>query len=193
MLAPLYLRHGIGPVKVKPDLKLLKKVLRAILLAPVLLVLLFEEWGWIPLAQIFARLGRLPCWTTLEQLVTRLSPWAALAAFSVPALALIPVKLFALYLFAGGYFGFGLLMLMTAKVMGTALAARLFQLTQPALMRMPWFARLYTRWKIWKDNLLNHVRVSKPWKTAQCLKSRIKAQTRVGWRRLKAIVASTIV
>ena len=193
MLAPLYLRHGIGRVKVKPDLKLLKKVLRAILLGPVLLVLLFEEWGWIPLARIFARLGRLPCWTTLEQLVTRLSPWAALAAFSVPALALIPVKLFALYLFAGGYFGLGLLMLMTAKVMGTALAARLFQLTQPALMCMPWFARLYTRWKIWKDNLLHHVRVSKPWKTAQCLKSRIKAQTRVGWRRLKAIVASTIV
>ena len=193
MLAPLYLRHGIGPVKVKPDLKLLKKVLRAILLAPVLLVLLFEEWGWIPLARIFAGLDRLPCWTTLEQLVTRLSPWAALAAFSVPALALIPVKLFALYLFAGGYFGLGLLMLMTAKVMGTALAARLFQLTQPALMCMPWFARLYTRWKIWKDNLLHHVRVSKPWKTAQCLKSRIKAQIRVGWRRLKAIVASTIV
>lgn len=193
MLAPFYLRHGIGRIEEKPDLKLLKKVFRAILLAPVLLVLLFEEWGWIPLARIFAGLGRLPCWTTLEQLITRLSPWAALAAFSVPALALIPVKLFALYLFEGGYFGLGLLMLITAKVMGIALAARLFQLTQPALMRMPWFARLYTRWKIWKDNLLNHVRVSKPWKTAQCLKSRIKAQTRAGWRRLKAIVASTIV
>jgi len=44
------------------EVNFLKKTLRRILLAPVLLVLLFEEWGWEPLARAFARLGQWPLW-----------------------------------------------------------------------------------------------------------------------------------
>ena len=169
----------------------LKKAVRVALLAPVLLVLLFEEWGWEPLARAFAALGRLPCWAALERLITRLPPWAALMAFGAPALTLVPVKLLALYLFGRGHFVMGLFMVIAAKVVGTAIAARLFQLTHPTLMRMPWFARLYTPWKIWKDDLLNRVGASRPWKMAQRLKTGIKAMARISWRRLKAIIAKT--
>lgn len=170
-------------------MNLLKKFVRALLLAPVLLVLLFEEWGWEPLARAFAALGRLPWWAALERLIARLPPWAALLAFGVPALVLIPVKLLALYLFGRGHFALGLFLVIAAKVTGTAIAARLFQLTHPALMRMPWFARLYKPWKAWKDRLLNRVRASRPWQLVRRLKNRVKAFGRAGWRRLKAAFA----
>ncbi|MEO5658446.1 MAG: hypothetical protein ABIQ90_01435 [Polaromonas sp.] len=134
--------------------------------------LLFEEWGWEPLAAGFAALGRLPLWRQLERLITRLPPWAALLAFGVPMLALIPLKLLALYLFGQGRAGTGLVLLVAAKIAGTALAARLFQLTQPALMRIPWFARIYTPWKIWKDQMLRQVRCSWPWRLGRRLRHR---------------------
>ena len=166
-------------------LNLLKKIVRAVLLAPVLLVLLFEEWGWVPLARAFAALGQLPWWAALERFITRLPPWAALIAFVVPGLVLIPVKLLALALFARGHFAMGLFLVITAKVIGTAIAARLFQLTHPALMRMPWFARLYRPWKVWKDRLLNRVRASRAWQLARRLKRYVKALGIMTWRRLK--------
>ena len=154
--------------------KLLKKILRTILLAPVVLILLFEEWGWAPLARCFAALGRLPWWSHLERLITRLPPWAALLAFGLPVVSLIPVKLLALYLFGQGHMVFGLTLVLAAKLAGTALAARLFQLTEPALMRMPWFVRLYSPWKIWKNNVLARVRSSAPWRMAGRLKRHLK-------------------
>ena len=52
----------------------IKKILRSIFLAPVLLVLLFEEWGWEPLARYFTRLAKLPLWAKLESDIKGLPP-----------------------------------------------------------------------------------------------------------------------
>lgn len=167
-------------------MKLLERILRSLLLAPVALLLLFEEWGWEPLAAAFAALGRLPWWGQLERLISRLPPWAALLVFGVPVGALVPIKLLALYLFGQGHVMLGLALVLAAKLVGTAIAARLFQLTQPALMQMAWFARLYTPWKNWKDRVLAQMRGAWPWRMAQRLKLRTKAIMRV-WRiRLRA-------
>ncbi len=164
----------------------LKKIIRAILLAPMVLVLLFEEWGWIPLARAFAALGRLPFWAKLEHTIRQLPPWAALLAFGVPALALIPLKLLALYLLGKGQVALGLSLVIGAKIAGTALAARLFQLTQPALMQLRWFARLYVPWKIWKDRLLAQLRASRLWLACGHLKIRVKLYTAGLWADIKA-------
>ena len=144
------------------------------LLAPLALWLLFEEWGWEPLAACFAALGHLPVWRRLERLIVRLPPWAALLVFGAPALALVPIKLLAVYLFSQGHFMLGLGMLLTAKLVGTALVARLFQLTQPTLMQLAWFAPAYTRWKIWKDRILQQVRSSWLWRRGRQFKRRLK-------------------
>ena len=77
-----------------------KKLLRAIAAALLVPFLLFEEWGWAPLAAMVARLGRLPLWARLEDRVRNLPPWAALLAFFVPVLMLLPVKILALFLFS---------------------------------------------------------------------------------------------
>lgn len=160
---------------------LLKKILRNIFLAPVLLVLLFEEWGWEPLARAFATLARLPLWGKLEGAIKRLPPWAALLVFGVPVASLIPVKLLALYLFAQGHALTGVALVIAAKVVGTAMAARLFELTKPALMQLTWFARIYLPFKRWKDRLLVQVRQSALWRWMR----QARTQLRKFWLSLK--------
>ena len=156
-------------------INLLKRILQGIALAPLALFLLFEEWGWQPLAAGFAALGRLPVWRQLERLIIRLPPWAALLAFGIPVLVLVPVKLLALFLLGKGHLGMGLSLVISAKIAGTALAARLFQLTEPALMQLGWFSRAYPPWKAWKDRMLRQVRVSWPWRLGRRLKHRARA------------------
>lgn len=151
-----------------------KHLLRSIALAPVVLLLLFEEWGWAPLAALAARLARLPFWAWLERRVAGLPPWAALAVFALPMLALLPVKLLALYLLGKGKLKTAVILLVAAKLLGTAVLARLFQLTQPALMQLAWFAHWYPRWQCWKDALLERVRQSAAWRWAGEVKARIR-------------------
>lgn len=153
-------------------MKSFKKILRGLLLAPVALLLLFEEWGWAPLAAAFAALGRLPVWRRLERLIAGLPPWAALLAFGIPVLALIPIKLLALYLIGEGQLVMGVALVLSAKLAGTAIAARLFQLTQPALMQLEWFSRGYSAFKKWKDRMLRQVRTSLPWRAGRRFKRR---------------------
>ena len=175
-------------LKVHTIFTLLKRILRAVLLAPLLIFLLFEEWGWEPLAKWFAALGRLAWWGRLERVISSLPPWAALLVFGVPVVALLPIKLLALYLFGKGHVALGLGLVVAAKISGTALAARLFQLTQPALMQIHWFARNYIRWKIWKDRVLARVRSSWPWRAA----GRVKARAKLAATRLLAACKSAL-
>ncbi len=153
----------------------LRKIFRRVFFILFAAVLLFEEWGWEPLARIFARLARLPLWAWIERRIRALSPTGAVLAFGVPMLTLFPVKLLALYLFGRGQTTLGLVLLIGAKLGGTAVLARLFQLTQPALMQLAWFARWYPRWKTWKDAILVEVHNSAVWRAAQDLKRRAKA------------------
>lgn len=154
------------------------------LLAPVRLVLalviLFEEWGWEPLQRAMAAIARLPLLRQLEALIARLPPYAALVVFFLPGLALLPVKLGALWLIAHGQRLAGLLLIVAAKLVGTAVVARLFTLTQPALMRLPWFAALYARWSGWKAALLDWVRGSATWRALQALRQRGRGWLRPG-------------
>ena len=155
-------------------LRFIHRILKALLFLAVALFLLFEEWGWEPLAAGFAALGRLPVWRQLERLVVQLPPWAALLAFGMPMLALIPIKLLALYLLGQGHLATGLATMVLAKLAGTAFAARLFQLTKPALMQIHWFAKIYVPWKIWKDHKLRQLRSSLPWRWGRRLRQRVK-------------------
>ena len=70
----------------------LRVVLRRTAVALVALLLLFEEWGWEPLAALLARLGKLPAVAWLERRIASLPPYGALVTFFVPALMLLPVK-----------------------------------------------------------------------------------------------------
>jgi hypothetical protein len=139
------------------------------------LLILFEEWGWEPLGRLLARLGRLPFIAAVERRIGTLPPYASLAAFGVPVIALLPVKLAALWLLAHGHAVLGVTVIVLAKLAGTALAARLFTLTRPALMRIAWFAYWFSRWTAWKDALLVRVRASAAWRTIGLAKAAARA------------------
>ena len=157
------------------------RAIRSAVGALLALLILFEEWGWDPLQRLLAAIGRWPGLRWIEGAIRRLPPYGALALFALPSLMLVPVKLGALWLIGNGQVLAGALVIVTAKVAGTAVVARLFTLTQPALMRLPWFAALYDRWTRWKDALLAQVRASWPWRAARVLRRRIGRH----WRRLK--------
>ncbi|NRF69588.1 hypothetical protein HLB44_21525 [Aquincola sp. S2] len=132
--------------------------------------ILFEEWGWEPLQRALGWIGRLPLLRQLEAAITRLPPVAALLLFVLPSLLLLPVKLLALWLIAQGQALAGMAVIVIAKIVGTALVARIFFLTRPALMRLGWFARLYGRWTAWKEALLARIRASWAWRAGRVLK-----------------------
>lgn len=143
------------------------------------LIILFEEWGWVPLQQWLARIGRWPGLRWIEGWVRSLPPWAAVALFALPTLLLLPMKLLALWALGHGHVVLGMLVILLAKVVGTAVVARLFTLTQPALMQLLWFAWAYRRWTHFKHAVLERARASWAWRMARV----IQRQWRQRWRR----------
>ena len=147
------------------------RALKAVLATLLALIILFEEWGWEPLQRMLVWIGRMPGLRWLEKTIRRLPPYAALALFLLPTLLLLPVKLLALWLIGQGRVLLGTLVIVAAKVVGTAIVARLFTLTQPSLMQLTWFARSYARWANWKGALLERVRGSRLWRTARAFRA----------------------
>ncbi len=152
------------------------RLLKSVATWGVALLILFEEWGWEPLSRLLGLLSRLPFIAWVERRIAALPPRIALLVFFVPALMLLPFKIGALWLIGRGKPVLGLVVIVLAKVVGTAVVARLFLLTQPQLMKMAWFARWYHRWVGWKEKVMARVRSSLPWRTARAV--------RVRWRRL---------
>lgn len=86
----------------------------------------------------------------------------------------MPLKMYALYLLGIGHQLTSLATLLSAKVIGTAIFARLFQLVLPALMTYSWFAYAYPIWKRWKDTCYMYIRASAVWRFARRLKALAK-------------------
>jgi hypothetical protein len=168
-------------VRRTPLISFLQTLFRGFFSVLLALVLLFEEWGWEPLARILARFAQLPFWARVETRIQHLPRWGALLVFAVPMLLLLPIKLLALYLFGMGSKGWGIVLLLSAKLIGTAIVARLFQLTEPTLMQFAWFARLYPRWKRWKDALTARVKASTVWCGTRERVTRWRAAVRGWW------------
>jgi hypothetical protein len=147
------------------------------------LLILLEEWGWRPLADLLGRLARWRPWARLETAIARLPPYAALIVFVLPSALLLPLKFLALFLIARGQLVLAGLLFAAAKVVATALVARLFMLTHPALMQIGWFVWLYDRFIPWKDALEEYVRASYVWRVGRVWKARARRMARTQWRR----------
>ena len=127
-------------------ISLLKRTLQSLAGLLLALVVLFEEWGWIPLSRLLQALGRLHVWRVLEKRIAALPPQCALPLFATPMVVLFPVKLLVLQRLATGHLWQAAVLEILSKLVGTAIVAWLFQLVQPALMQIGWFARWYPRW-----------------------------------------------
>ena len=159
----------------------LRLVLRRALEVLFALILLFEEWGWRPLAELLARLARYPWIARVERHIAGLPPYGALAAFTAPSVLILPLKLVALYLIASGHALSAALLFIGAKIAGTAILARLFMLTQPKLMQIGWFARTYNLLMPWKDRMFVAIRASRTWRYGRIVKYRVGQAVKARW------------
>jgi hypothetical protein len=167
---------------------MLKPALTALFQIIAALILLFEEWGWKPLSDALAWLGRFPIVARLEALISRLPPYAALAVFALPTAILLPVKLVAMWLLAKGQVATATAAFVAAKIASTALVARIFVLTRPSLMRIGWFARAYTWFMPWKERLFAQIRASWVWRYGRMMKTRVSLAIKRVWARWRPAV-----
>ena len=138
------------------------------------LILLFEQWGWKPLAAALGSLARLKPIAALEGSIRRLPPYVALIAFALPTTLLIPLKLFALFLIANGHTASAAALFIGAKVVGTAVVARLYSLTEPKLMQIIWFKTAYGMVMPRLHALHEEIRRSWAWRYGRIVKAQAK-------------------
>ena len=112
--------------------------LTAVLLWIAAAVLLFEEWFWARSTRAMARLAVITHLTAVGDWIRRRPPTQALALFVVPVLVIYPFKVLALVALARGDFALGGAAFVGAKLAATAVFARLYQLTEPTIVRFAW-------------------------------------------------------
>jgi hypothetical protein len=143
-------------------------------------VLLVEEWCWDAGMRLARALARWPALAALETRVRTLPPYAALCAFVLPGLLLLPVKFLALLAIAHGHALSGIATIVVAKVGGAAVVARIYVLTLPTLLAVGWFARCHGWFMSAKTRCLGYLRASH----AYHLAGRAMRGLRIGCRRL---------
>ncbi|MFN3789294.1 hypothetical protein, partial [Massilia sp.] len=157
---------------------------RSRLLAPLVqlaaLVLLAEAWTWDLGSRAAARLAAWPPLRRLEAHVRALPAWAALCAFVLPGLLLLPVKLLALLAVAHGHALAGLAGFVAAKLGGAVVVARIYVLTLPTLLTLVWFARWHGGFLRLKERLLAALHASSFWR-------RVRAAVAAARRRLRRL------
>lgn len=153
---------------------ILKKLLAAPFVLLAALIVLLEDWLWDDLLRLAVWLGRLPVLRQFEVLITGLPPYGALAMFAAPSLLLVPVKLTALWFIGHGYASLGIVTAVTAKIVGTALVARIYALTEPRLLTIAWFAALHKRFVQFKAQLYAAIKATQIYQVVHQQKLRIK-------------------
>jgi hypothetical protein len=164
----------------------LRRLLTGPLVLLAALLIAFEEFAWDELSALLAKLGRWPVLRQLEAVVSRASPPVALSLFLLPVLGLLPVKLAAVLLISRGHAVLGLLVILLAKLLGTAVAARLFSLTRSQLMRVQWFARAYQLFMQFKSYIHARLAASPAWQAAHRMLDAVLTRLRRSsvWSRL---------
>ena len=170
--------------------RLLKKIIAAPFVLAAAVFVLLEDWLWEDLRRLAAAIGRLPVFHQLEALIVNLPPYPSLAIFAAPSLLLFPVKLAALWFLAHGKAWLGVTTAVGAKVVGTAMVARIYQLTEPKLLRIGWFAWLHKRFVEFKARVYQILHATRFYQTihrqSQKLREafrRLRERRRSVWRR----------
>ena len=107
------------------------------------LALVLEEWLWDKLKAQLHRISHWPWVHRMEVWLAALPPWASLLVLVIPGACLLPFKLAGVWALAHGHPIVGLGIFVAAKMVGTALAAYLFDVVRDKARELVWFDRLY--------------------------------------------------
>jgi hypothetical protein len=156
-------------------IRFFKRLLAAPFVFLAAVIILLEDWLWDDLARLAAAIGSLPVLRAIELFIAGLPPYAALVFFATPSLLLLPVKLAAFYFMSHGQATLGLVTVVAAKILGTALVARIFTLTRPTLMRIGWFAWIYQRFIGFKSRIYDAIKATAIYQAAHQQHMRMRA------------------
>lgn len=163
--------------------------IKRILLSPlvflgVLLMLLEERlWDWFVRLGIW--LGQRPAMRQAEARMRILPPKGAAIALFFPVALIFPVKVLAVWVMSTGRWGLGVAILLSAKLVGTALVAWIYTLCEPALSQLAWFVHLRAWFLDAKDWAHRKLEAWLMWRFARQVIYRIKSK-------LKALLSAGI-
>jgi hypothetical protein len=149
------------------------------------LLLLLEEWCWELGLALVRGVAGWPIFRAIDARIAALPPYPALCLFVLPALLLLPVKLLALYAMAEGYPLAGVVVFVVAKIGGAALVARVYYLTCPTLLTLPWFARWHKAFVCLKNDWLGRLRATGFYRRAARMSAQVRAAARLTMQRLR--------
>jgi hypothetical protein len=149
------------------------------------LLLMLEEWCWDLGLALVRTVSSWPPFKQIDRRIAALSPYPALCLFVLPAVLLLPVKLLALFVIGSGHPVTGVTVFVLAKLGGAALVARVYFLTLPALLTLPWFARWHNRFMAIKDDWMERLRGTGFYRRASLTSQLVRSAARRSWNRLR--------
>ncbi len=146
-----------------------------LIFVPIAAAIVFVEQVLIKYLNVAtAAFARLPWIARFEAWLLTLPPYAALLAFGLPSLLILPIKVITVWFGLHGQYSLAVGTLIAAKILGTAILARLYRILRPKLMAIPWFAWADTHFFYWRDRAYAFVRALPAWQKAAALIERLR-------------------
>jgi hypothetical protein len=152
----------------------LKYALELLIVPLAAAVVFFEQVLIRVLNTITAAFARWAPIAALEAWLKTLPPYAALLAFAMPSILILPIKFSAIYFGMHHMFMMAIAAVVIGKVLATAILARLYVVLRPTLMNIGWFARLDTWFFFWRDRAYAFVRALPAWQKAKAAIQRMR-------------------
>jgi len=171
-----------------------RRTIRAVLTPPLLvaafLILVWEETVWRWAKALGALVARLPLMAAVERVVARLDARLVFLLFLIPMALLFPLKLLALWLIATGRPLSGIGVVVAAKMLGTAVSARLYVVAEPRLMEIRAFVWLHGKITGWLRAAHEFLDASPGWQAARRALHALKGSLRAMVAPLRAVLRS---
>jgi hypothetical protein len=160
-------------------------VIKYLLTFLMFVVIIVEEAFWSIFEAISAFFARFGLIRKLESFVAARSPVTCLTLFLIPVLLMLPFKFVGLWLIAHGHTLEGIFMFISAKMIGTFLAARLLAITKSKLMTIAWFAYCFNKFTHWKDGVKNYIHATAAYRAYRTWRLALNAKVAQIFRRNK--------
>ena len=94
----------------------------------------------------------------LRRFIEGLGPYQSMLILAIPTSLVEPLKLIALVIAGEGHWITGTAMIVAAYAVSLLLVERLFSITRPKLLTLPWFARLWSCFVVFRVRILGFFR-----------------------------------
>lgn len=139
----------------------LKKLSKPLILPLAIGIVLWEELAYKPIKAITGYLEKNKIVHRVSDKIRQANPYVALAILVGGALPLLPFKMAGLYLIGHGYKALGIGTFALAKVIGGGIGVHLFNLTEPAIRKIP-LVNSTLNWVFDKKDKIKHVLTESP-------------------------------